>query len=161
MVEVDILSVEGHPNQRTHTHTHTHRDCTVKYDGLLHRWMRQWAKSPILDVQTLLHRSHGHSMLTLMTTWRLWAPISSLEWRPVLPQKRRQMPDTSYATVLDRVTWMDAAPLQIVPDSVLISPEWSALWTFAGRKQSIKDLLWNAIVLHADYMADPAELCLQ
>ena len=37
-----------------------HMDCTVQYDGLLHRWIRRWTESPILDVETLLHRSHGH-----------------------------------------------------------------------------------------------------
>ena len=46
-------------------------DCTVKYDGLLHRWVRRWARSPILDEQTLLHRSHGHAVLVLLTTWCL------------------------------------------------------------------------------------------
>ena len=48
-------------------------DCTVEYDALLHRWVPvgRWAKSPILDEQTLLHRSHGHAVLVLLTTWCL------------------------------------------------------------------------------------------
>jgi len=52
----------------THTHTHTHMDCTVQYDGLLHRWVRRWAKSPILDEQILLQRSHA------MPCWCCWRP---------------------------------------------------------------------------------------
>jgi len=48
-------------------------DCTVEYDALLHRWIRRWAKNPILDEQTLLHRSHGHAVLMLLTTWCLRA----------------------------------------------------------------------------------------
>jgi len=52
---------------------HDHMDCTVEYYGLLHRWVRRWAKSPIRNEQTLLHRSHGHAVLVLLTTWCLRA----------------------------------------------------------------------------------------
>ena len=50
-----------------------HMDYTVEYDRLLHRCIRRWTKSPTLDVQTLLHLSHGHALLILIATRRLRA----------------------------------------------------------------------------------------
>jgi len=46
---------------------------------------------------------------TTMPCWCCWRPgacglpVSSVDWQPVLPQKRRWLSDTSNATVLDRV----------------------------------------------------------
>jgi len=37
-------------------------ECIVEYDGLRHRWVRRWAKSPIRDDQVLLHLSHGQTV---------------------------------------------------------------------------------------------------
>ena len=48
-------------------------DCTVDYDGLLYRWIQRWAKNTILDEQTLLHKSHDHAVLVLLTAWCLRA----------------------------------------------------------------------------------------
>jgi len=68
-----ILRLAVLTQYRRVTDKQTHMDCTVEYNGLLHRWVRRWAMSPILDEQTLLHRSHGHAVLVLLTTWCLRA----------------------------------------------------------------------------------------
>ena len=54
--------------RRPHTHTHTHMKCTVEYDGLRHRWVRRWAKSPIRDEQVLMHLSHGQTVPVVLMT---------------------------------------------------------------------------------------------
>jgi len=44
-------------------------ECTVEYDGLHHRWICRWVKSPIRDQQVLLHLSHGQTVpVVLMAT---------------------------------------------------------------------------------------------
>jgi len=60
------LDVQRHV--QLHTHTHTHMECTVEYDGLRHRWVRRWAKSPIRDEQVLLHLSHGQTVPVVLMT---------------------------------------------------------------------------------------------
>jgi len=45
------------PGKTREHQKHTHIDCTVEYDGLLHRWVQRWAKSPI---QTHTH-THTHT----------------------------------------------------------------------------------------------------
>ena len=59
----DMLQVHLHCQ---HTHTHT-QECTVDVDGLRHRWVRRWAKSPIRDEQILLHLSHGQAVPVMLT----------------------------------------------------------------------------------------------
>jgi len=49
-------------------------ECTVEYDGLHHRWICRWVKSPIRDQQVLLHLSHGQTvpvvlMATVLIKW--------------------------------------------------------------------------------------------
>ena len=43
-------------------------ECTVEYDGLRHRRVRLWAKSPIRDKQILLHLSHGQTVPVVLMT---------------------------------------------------------------------------------------------
>jgi len=45
------------------------------YSGLLCRWMRRWAKSPLLEVQTSLRRLHGHAVMVLLMTWCFRLPF--------------------------------------------------------------------------------------
>ena len=46
----DTLPPTSRPPQ---VQTHTHMECTVEYDGLRHRRVRRWAKSPIRDVASV------------------------------------------------------------------------------------------------------------
>jgi len=43
-------------------------ECTVEYDGLRHRWVRRWVKSPICDEQVLLHLPHGQTVPVVSMT---------------------------------------------------------------------------------------------
>jgi len=58
-------------------------ECTVKYDGLHHRWVRRWVKSPIRDEQVLLHLSHGQTVPVVLMACCLRAAhfLSSLATR--------------------------------------------------------------------------------
>jgi len=53
---------------QTETQRHTHMECTVEYDGLHHRWVRRWAKSPVRDEQVLLNLSHGQTVPVVLMT---------------------------------------------------------------------------------------------
>jgi len=63
-------------SQSENASTHKYKrivDCTVEYDRLFYQRIQRWAKNQILDVRTLLHQSHGHAVLMLLTTRCLWA----------------------------------------------------------------------------------------
>jgi len=49
----------------------------------------------------------------------------------------------------------------IIADVTYDSRKREATVFVTGESHTFGDLLWNAIVLHADYMADPAEPCLR
>jgi len=79
LVATTSTSLESISRQRTTTvssinrispyiYTHTHMECTVEYNGLRHRRVRRWWKSPIRDEQVLLHLSHGQTVPVVLMT---------------------------------------------------------------------------------------------
>ena len=143
----------------------THVECTVEYDGLLHRWIRRWAKGPILHEQTLLHRSHGHAVLVLLTTWCLraarflcrLATRASSKAAMAVRHVERHCPRSSGARAL-------TTDCGCMPPSILASPDWSALWACAGMKaQSCPQRICFGMPLPCMWTTWPmylSELCL-
>ena len=56
---------------------------------------------------------------------------------------------------------LQTASLHVDLDGVLVTPYWTTLWAFAWRQLSEENLLCYPIVVHANNVANPAELCCQ
>jgi len=149
--------------QQTHIHTWTApssmMDCFI--DGYDDGQRAQFWMSRL--------RCTDHTAMPCWCCWRPGAcglPVSSVDWQPVLPQKRRWLSDTSNATVLNRVGhwWVTVGVCRTSSNCPWQYPCIAWLVHIVGvcRMKAVH----KGSALECDHLAcglraDPAELCLQ